>query len=373
MEWKYNEDRTRIIIDPPKRTKRITGHRFPSILGLNKYQTPFGAWAEIVNLVSLPFEDNKFTLAGKAIEPKQIEYAKQKFPNVKSMEEYYGNSIDEYRYGNFKDLGRIFDGVRDFVSTKSDGITIVMNGECKTSSKPQDWDNNNVPMDYLCQGMLYSYLDNLKEILYVVSFLQPMDYNNPENYVVTDDNTKFVVKKLKECFLQLPHEDPDASDEIKGDWTTCDIRLGNIEDAIEYCEKWWETHIVSGISPEFDEVKDKEYLDILRKSKPANDNTLESICEEAIKLAVTIEKTKVSSGLDAMEKELEVLKKSIKETMIEKNVDHCGRYTLKRNSKKVFDEKSFAEREPKLYDKYTTDKITYTLGQDVKEELKNVQ
>ena len=175
MQWRYNEERTRIIIEPPKRTKKITGHRFPSILGLNKYQTPFGAWAEITGLATLPFEDNKFTLAGKAIEPKQIEYAKSKFPNVKSIEEYYGNNFAEYRYSNFKDLGRIFDGVRDFVSTKNDGTTITMVGECKTSSKPQDWVDNNVPIDYLCQGMLYAYLDKLDRILYVASFLQPMN------------------------------------------------------------------------------------------------------------------------------------------------------------------------------------------------------
>ena len=67
MEWQYNEARTRIIVAPPKRTKKITGPRFSSVLGLNKYQTPFGAWCEITGLVKLPFEDNKFTIAGKTL------------------------------------------------------------------------------------------------------------------------------------------------------------------------------------------------------------------------------------------------------------------------------------------------------------------
>lgn len=351
MQWKYSEDRKRIIIDPPKRTKKITGHRFPSVLELNKYQTPFGAWCEITGLATLPFEDNKFTLAGKAIEPKQIEYAKGKFPNVKSTEEYYGNNFAEYRYSNFKDLGRIFDGVRDFVSTKNDGTTITMVGECKTSSKPQDWANNNVPIDYLCQGMLYAYLDKLDRILYVASFLQPMDYNNPELYEVTDENTKLTVKKLNECFLPLP----------TGEY-------GTIELAIEYCEEWWKDYVESGISPEFDEVRDKEYLDIIRKSKPTNDALLDDVCDEAVKLAREIKDLKISSGLDAKEKELKVLETSIKEVMMGSNLDNCGSYTLVRKEDLKFNEAKFAQEQAKLYNSYCEPKVSYTLKKNVKED-----
>ena len=368
MEWQYNEHKTRIIVEPPKRTKKITGHRFSSVLDLNKYQTPFGAWCEIVGLVKLPFEDNKYTIAGKTIEPKQIEYAKTKFPNIKSCEEYYGNSFPEYQYSNFKDLGRIFDGVRDFVSTKSDGITIVADGECKTSSKPQDWANNMVPVDYLCQGMLYAYLDELDRILYVASFLQPMDYNNPENYVVSEENTIFVVKKLKDCYIPLPHEDPDNSDEIKGDWTTCDIRHGGIQEAIDYCEKWWEVFVETGISPEFDEVRDKEYLDIIRKSRPSNDNELEDICSQAITLVKEIELLKVSSGISGKEKELKILEKCIKEKMIETELYSCNGYELKESKKEKFNEKRFAEEQGKLYNKYLEEEVTYRLTKKVEEE-----
>ena len=351
MQWKYSEDRKRIIIDPPKRTKKITGHRFPSVLELNKYQTPFGAWAEITGLVTLPFEDNKFTLAGKAIEPKQIEYAKGKFPNVKSIEEYYGNNFAEYRYSNFKDLGRIFDGVRDFVSTKNDGTTITMVGECKTSSKPQDGVDNNVPIDYLCQGMLYAYLDELDRILYVASFLQPMDYNNPELYEVTDENTKLTVKKLNECFLPLP----------TGEY-------GTIELAIEYCEEWWKDYVESGISPEFDEVRDKEYLDIIRKSKPTNDALLDEVCDEAVKLAREIKDLKISSGLDAKEKELKVLETNIKEVMMGSNLDNCGSYTLVRKEDLTFNEAKFAQEQAKLYNSYCEPKVSYTLKKNLKED-----
>lgn len=350
-QWSYSEDRKHIVIEPPKRTKKITGHRFPSVLELNKYQTPFGAWCEITGLVTLPFEDNKYTIAGKTIEPKQIDYAKQKFPNILSMEEYYGNSIDDYRYSNFKDLGRIFDGVRDFVSVKNDGKTIAMVGECKTSSKPQEWANNNVPTDYLCQGMLYSYLDKLDKILYVSSFLQPMDYNNPEKYIVNDTNTKFTVKKLNECYLPLPTGE-----------------TGTIELAIDYCEEWWKNHIETGISPEFDEVLDKEYLDIIRASQPTNDNELEDVCASAIALVKEIELLKISSGIKAKEKELKVLEADIKARMIEKELYNCGAYTLSAKNDKKFNEKNFAKEQPMMYNKYTEDVVTYKLTKKVEEE-----
>ena len=350
-QWLYSDDRKRIIIEPPKRTKKITGHRFPSILGLNKYQTPFGAWCEITGLATLPFEDNKYTIAGKTIEPKQIEYAKQKFPNILSMEEYYGNSISDYRYSNFKDLNSIFDGVRDFVSVKNDGKTIAMDGECKTSSKPQDWAGNNVPLDYLCQGMLYAYLDKLDKILYVSSFLQPMDYNNPENYVVNDVNTKFTVKKLNECYLPLPTGEN-----------------GTIDLAIQYCEEWWNQHVETGISPEFDEVKDKEYLDIIRASQPSNDNELEDVCQTAINLVKEIELLKISSGISAKEKELKVLEKDIKTRMMEQELYNCGAYTLSAKNDKKFDEDKFAKEQPVLYNKYLEDIISYKLTKKVEEK-----
>ena len=66
-EWSYGENNKNIILsEPPKQRLRITGHRIASVLGLNEYQSEFGAWAEITKLVKLPFEDSKYTIFGKA-------------------------------------------------------------------------------------------------------------------------------------------------------------------------------------------------------------------------------------------------------------------------------------------------------------------
>ena len=38
MEWRYGENRKYIELEkPPTRKLRISGHRFPTVLGLNKY------------------------------------------------------------------------------------------------------------------------------------------------------------------------------------------------------------------------------------------------------------------------------------------------------------------------------------------------
>ena len=130
MNWSYNENRNGIILEnPPKQRLRISGHRLSTVLGLNPYATPFMAWAEITKIVKVPFVENKYIIAGRTIEPKAIDYVRDKFPNIMSMEEYFGNTVDDYRYNNFKDDSNIFGGVFDFVSTKNDGKTIAMIGE----------------------------------------------------------------------------------------------------------------------------------------------------------------------------------------------------------------------------------------------------
>ena len=352
MEWHYSEDRKRIILEePPKKKLRISGHRLPTILGVNEYSTPFQAWCEITKLISKPFEENKYIIAGRILEPKLIDYVREKFPNIKSMEEYYGNVIDVYRYNNFKDDSNIFGGVFDFVSTKNNGIDIAMLGEIKTSSHPEQYVDNNVPISYCLQAGLYTTLKGLDRMLFVVCFLKDMDYAHPEFFIPNETNTKLIVKKLDDMIF-----------DINGEYL-------NVKGCMDKAEAWWHDFIETGISPEFDEVRDKEYLDIIRKSKPSNDNDLVTLCNEAINLAKEIKQIKIDIGLDTKDKELKTIEKAIKEVMLEKDVDNCGAYSLKRKESKVFNEDLFAKENEKLYNKYCEDKINYTLSKNLKEEM----
>ena len=353
MEWKYNNERNRIVIEPPKQRLRITGHRISTILGLNKWSTPFQAWCEITKLLKAPFEETKYIVAGRVLEPKIIEYVSSKFPNVVSIEDYYGVNFDKYRYNNFVEDSHIFGGVIDAVSTLDDLKTITMICECKTSSKPQDWTNNQVPVDYLLQGALYSYMKGLDRVLFACTFLDDMDYVHPEKVVVSEKNTILVVKKLKDILI-----------EINGEYL-------NIEEIMDFGKRWWEEYIETGISPEFDEKADKEYLDIIRASKPCEDNDLIDVCNEAIKLALEIKELEVSSGLKAKQDLLKTLEASIKETMMNDNIEKAGKYKLAKKTKTVFDEKRLEKENKKVYDKYVEQITSYTLTKSMKEEDEN--
>ena len=348
--WNYNEDKTRIIIEPPKQRLRITGHRMASVLGLNEYQTPFGSWAEITKLVKLPFEDTKYTLAGKALEPKIIDFVSKQLPNVVSIEEYYGNTFEEYRYNNFKDDSNVFGGVIDAVSTLNDKKTITMILECKTSSKPQAWANGNVPVEYLLQGALYSYLKGLEKIVFACTFLEDADYNHPEQVEVSDKNTIIVIKDLKDMLF-----------EVDGEYL-------NIEGCMERATEWWNNYIESGISPEFDEKKDKEYLDIIRSSDATQDNELEDVCTLAYNLYEQIQDLKSSSGIDELEKQLKKYETSIKNKMIEDDISNCGMYKVSRSVKQKFKEDEFKENNPSLYEDYLEEVESYTLTKSKKKE-----
>ena len=357
--WVYGDGKKNIVLqDIPKARLRITGHRISSVLGLNEYQTPFGAWVEITKLAKLPFEDNKYTLFGKAVEPKLIDMIRDDFPNVMSIEEYYGNNIDRYKWNNFIDDSSVFGGIIDAVATKDDKKTLTMIVECKSSSKPQQWENGNVPIDYLLQGCLYSYLKGLDRVLFICCFPQDLDYNHPEKFVPNEKNTVMVLKKIKNVVIPMP-----------------DGTMITFEEAIKYCEDWWNNYIETGVSPEFDEKKDKEYLDIIRDSKPINDNSLEDLCDKAKELADSIKELKENSGLNDLEKELKTLEENIKEEL-SKNLDEgqthisCKQYHLDGTKSQKFNESKFAKENEKIYEKYLEEKISWRLTKK-KEENEN--
>lgn len=347
--WNYSEDGKRIVIEPPKQKKGISGHRLSAVLGLNKYSSPFQAWCEATKLAQPKVEDNKYLNAGRVLEPKIIKYVSTMFPNVMSIEEYYGDVFDEYRYNNFKDESKVFSGVIDAVSVKNDKKTIAMILECKTSGHPEAWNNGVIPLEYGIQGALYAYLKGLDRVVFACTFLQEIDYGRPEDVVVSDKNTIVRVVKLEDLVYN-----------INGEYM-------NIEGIMKYAEQWYHDYVETGISPEFDEKKDKEYLDIIRATNETKDNELIDVCEKALNLAVKIDELKETSGIKDLEKQLKLLETSIKNKMIDEDISKCGGYSLSRKKTKTFNNDLFAEEQPKLYESYCEEKESYTLTKDKKE------
>lgn len=350
MEWRYSEDHKHIELEKkPTRFKYITGTRFASCLGLNPYSTPFQIFCECTRLVTPPFEETIYTKAGRTIEPKQREYISKKFPNIVSPEDYFGEIFDKVRWNFFKDEDKPFAGCWDAVSTKDNRRDIAMVVEFKTASDPRKWNNNQIPVYYLLQGGLYAKLLGLDRVLFVASFLDKLDYAHPEDFVPNEDNTIMLVKKLNEIVIEK------------------DGQLFTIDDLFEQAKDFWETYVKTGVSPEFDEKKDKEYLDIIRTSKPINDNSLEELCDSAKELVENIEKLKDSTGITSMEKELKTIEASIKQGLMNRLQEGetkatCKQYKLSGTTTMKFNEKLFAEKHPNTYDKFLEPSLTYKLS-----------
>ena len=355
MEWKYSEDNKHIVLEKqPNRFKYLTGTRFASALGLNPYSTPFQIWCECTRLVTPPFEETMYLKAGRVIEPKQREYVAKKFPNIFGPEEYFGDLFEQVRWNFFNEEQKPFAGCWDAVSTKDNKRDIAMVVEFKTASDPRKWDNT-IPIYYELQGALYAKLLGLDRVLFVASFLDKLDYAHPENFIPSEKNTIMIVKKLKDIVVDLNGE------------------LLSIDEVLEKAKEWWEKYVEKGISPQFDEVKDKEYLDIIRTSQPINDNSLEDLCDRAKELVEEIDKLKESIGLSSKEKELKILEDNIKKSLMDNLQEgetkiSCKQYSLNGTIKEKFNEKLFAKENPKIYEKYLEEELSYRLSKKKEEE-----
>ena len=76
MEWLEDN---RVKIAPPKKPHKLTGTRFGAVLGYNVWKSEFATWCEMTDTYKEPFIDNKYTIAGKTIEPIIDEYLRKSY------------------------------------------------------------------------------------------------------------------------------------------------------------------------------------------------------------------------------------------------------------------------------------------------------
>ena len=234
--------------------KKITGGRIASILGLNKYVTPFRVWLSIVNLYK---EEMDVTLAhvGHTIEPKIRDFVSQQLNiNFKSYDPFAikwdvfkenkifggipdGEPIDDN--GNFLyDAGKpmleiktsSFDGL---VYKKIDGTLVLQKDENgfpiikEKMAKYKSWfdpktNELKINDEYAYQLALYLFLRKTNYGIFAICFLNLDDYKNPEKFQINNH-----IIKLKEMYVDLE-------------------QFGII---IEKVKKWYENYVVKGISP----------------------------------------------------------------------------------------------------------------------------
>ncbi len=348
MKWL---DTNQIQITPPSRPKKLTATRFAAIFGLNKWTTPFEVWCEITRTYEQPFEDNIYTIAGKTIEPKQIEFMKKSYymTDIKTPTDIYGADYFKKTYGDFFSDRKIVGGMWDSIRMDKNGeVTAVL--EFKTTKRAEDWQGE-IPEYYALQAALYAYLLGVDKVIMVCSFLEETDYEAPENFVPSAKNTITVPFSLSERY-------PDFENEY-----------------VLPAYAWWDKHIVGGISPEYDEKADAEILKVLRTNNLNPESDIVALIHEAeeIKSRLDENAARIKPDVDR----LEVINKQIKEHAMGQFADGVtkvnlsgNKYTwsLSRTTSTEVNKKALEQ--DGILEKYLTPKETYRLTTTIKKENK---
>lgn len=348
MEWL---DGNKIQIIPPKRPKKLTGTRFATILGLNPWSTPFEIWCEVTRTYQKPFEDTIYTIAGKTIEPKQAEYMKQTYfmSNLVTPTDIWGKDYFRQTYGDFFRESPVLGGMWDYLLYGKDGkpITVL---EMKTSKRVEDW-KDDIPEYYALQAALYAYLLGVDEVIMVASFLEPKDYDAPEKFVCSGENTITRPFKVSERYP--------------------DFEKKYVKPAL----KWWKDYVESGISPAFDERKDAEILKALRTNNLSPETDMAALVKEAEDLKDTMERILAHEGIPDMEKRYKVVTDMIKKAAIaqfrdgDKKVSIAGsayNWEVSRTSTTKIDKD--AMKADGILAKYTTTEDSYRISPKIIKE-----
>lgn len=348
MEWL---DGNKIQIIPPKRPKKLTGTRFATILGLNPWSTPFEIWCEVTRTYQKPFEDTIYTIAGKTIEPKQAEYMKQTYfmSNLVTPTDIWGKDYFRQTYGDFFRESPVLGGMWDYLLYGKDGKpTTVL--EMKTSKRVEDW-KDDIPEYYALQAALYAYLLGVDEVIMVASFLEPKDYDAPEKFVCSGENTITRPFKVSERYP--------------------DFEKKYVKPAL----KWWKDYVESGISPAFDERKDVEILKALRTNNLSPETDMAALVKEAEDLKDTMERILAHEGIPDMEKRYKVVTDMIKKAAIaqfrdgDKKVSIAGsayNWEVSRTSTTKIDKD--AMKADGILAKYTTTEDSYRISPKIIKE-----
>ena len=276
----------RIQIAPPKKTKKITGTRFATILGLNPWSTAFEMWCAITKTYEKPFEDTIYTIAGKTIEPKQAAYMKKSYAmDLLSPTDMWGADYFNKTWGDFFPNSPRLGGMWDYLLKNDEDQHIEAVLEMKTTKRAEDWEND-VPEYYALQAALYAYLLGVDDVIMVASFLEEKDYEDPSKFKPSAANTITVEFKVSE-------------------------RYPDFDKKVAQVEQWWTDYVETGISPEYDEKKDAEILAALRTNTLSPETDIDALIKEAE--GIKKELDEVAATTADKEKRLKTINDIIKE------------------------------------------------------------
>ena len=294
-ELKWNG--STISVEPTKKPKKITGTHFPTIVGVNPFSTDFEVWCRCTRTYEIPFEGNKYTNAGQIIEPKVFDFLRKSMgfgDRVITPEDVYGKDHFKKTWGDFYPNTPIFGGMWDALIVDDNGKvecvveikTVQVDG--RSGSLEQRWKDGEAPHYQALQAALYAHLLHVDKVLMVAVALEDKkgDYEHPEQVVPSYANENVYTDEFK-----------------------VSERYPNFDMYIEKATAWWNAHVLTGISPEFDEKKDAEILKALRTNE-VDTTDLSYLFGRAETLKAEIEG--VTATIATKEKELKAILEEIK-------------------------------------------------------------
>lgn len=345
----------------PKSFKKLTGTRFATVMGLNAWSTPFEIWCAVTRTYEAPFKDTIYTVAGKIIEPKICDYLRNRyFMDIKSPSDVYGEDYFRKTWGDFFPNNDVLGGSWDFL-----GDDFIV--EVKTTKRAEDWKgvdgNIEPPIYYRLQAALYAYLLGFDDVVMTCSFLEEKDYpidlgNGEFNTAPTEafepksNNTVVIEFKVSEAFPTFE------------------------ETYIKPAMRFWKDHVLTGISPDFDEKKDAEILKVLRKNTvEPDDKEISKLMAEADKLQESIDKAEAKVA--EKKKRLKEIDDQVKKFMTgqfregDKKVEIAGKkynWVLTKSNRNALDSTALKKDLPDVYGKYVKYSEVYTLKKSSIEE-----
>lgn len=350
VKWLDNS----IQVQPPNKPKKITGTHLPEVLNIHPWSTAFEAWCRCTRTYEKPFEGNKYTNAGEIIEPKVFDFLRKAYgfgDRLVTPTDVYGENHFQKTYGDFFPDNPIFGGSWDGLIVDESGKpeyvvevkTVKVDG--RSGGLEERWKNGEAPHYQAIQASLYAYLLGIDKVLMVSVSLKESegDYEHPELVVPSYENDNVYID-LFNVSERYPHFDL----------------------YIEQAKAWWNTFVLQGISPDYDEKKDAEILKALKTNSLTPDTDIESLVKEAEELKADIEL--MSLSIAPKEKRLKTIQEMLKEHFMSKFREGDTKVSLKgttyewvlsRSDSTEIDKESLEA--DGLLEKYTKPKTTYKL------------
>ena len=343
-----------ISVEPPKKPKKITGTHFPTIIGVNPFASPFEAWCRCTRTYEKPFEGNKYTNAGQVIEPKVFEFLRKSMgfgDRLVTPTDVYGENHFQRTWGDFFPSRDVFGGSWDALIT-DDNRKVECVVEIKTvrvdgrsGSLEERWKDGEAPHYQALQAALYAYLLGIDKVLMVAVALEESkgDYEHPEQVIPSYANENVYIDEFR-----------------------VSERYPNFDIYIEQATTWWNAHVLTGVSPEFDEKKDAEILKALRTNTVDPNSDISAIVVEAENLTSEIEE--ITATVADKEKRLKTLVEQIKNYALEQfrdgdtKVSIPGKrfeFTLSKSETTELDKEAL--KADGLWEKYNKQKTSYRL------------